>query len=142
MIKTFRGLLADGGQDTIRLSTNNGLTGYRIRKFQIMSQSPGGNTLEAVMKIFKYFQDTIDGVVDFSNGTLLGAATLKEHDNQTAPISIDVIFENEVFNQDIFVTYFDVSGGVECNYYIELEQVSLDVGEAAVATLKDMRGTN
>ena len=28
------------------------------------------------------------------------------------------------------------------NYYIELEQVKLDLSEATVATLKDMRGTN
>ena len=35
-IISFRGLMADGGIDTIPLQTNNGLTGYRITKFQIM----------------------------------------------------------------------------------------------------------
>ena len=35
MIKSFRGQLADEEQDTIRLSTKNGLTGYKINKFQI-----------------------------------------------------------------------------------------------------------
>ena len=40
-IKTFRGLLADGGQDTIVLHTNDGSTGYRIVKFQLMPDAPG-----------------------------------------------------------------------------------------------------
>ena len=30
--------------------------------------------------------------------------------------------------------------GKTMNYYIELEQVKLDLNEATVATLKDMRG--
>jgi hypothetical protein len=31
-------------------------------------------------------------------------------------------------------------GGVACNYYLELEEIKLSEHEAAVATLKDMRG--
>jgi len=33
VVKTFRGLLADGGQDRIRLSTIKGKVGYKIAKF-------------------------------------------------------------------------------------------------------------
>ena len=40
-LKSFRGQLADGGQERIRLSTNDGKTGYLVRKFQTMSVSPG-----------------------------------------------------------------------------------------------------
>ena len=35
-IKSFRGRMADGDQITIRLSTNDGKTGYMIKKFQMM----------------------------------------------------------------------------------------------------------
>ena len=38
-IKTFRGKLADDTQDTINLHTNNGLVGYRIKKFQLVPVS-------------------------------------------------------------------------------------------------------
>ena len=139
-IKTFRGLMADEAIDKVVLHTNDGSTGYRIKKFLIMSRDPGANTLEAVMKIYKVPQTgTPDGVVDFSDNTLLGVATLKEHDNQTAPISIGVIFDNEIVNQDIYIAYKDVSNGIACNYYIELEQVKLNLNQNTVATLKDIR---
>ena len=36
MIKSFRGLMDDGTQNTIRLSSNNGLIGYKIVNFQII----------------------------------------------------------------------------------------------------------
>ena len=51
MIKTFRGLLAHGGQDRIRLSTIKGKVGYRIKKFQLMPQDANEDT-EHVMKIY------------------------------------------------------------------------------------------
>jgi hypothetical protein len=35
VMKSFRGKLADGEQERISLSTNNGLTGYRVTKFQL-----------------------------------------------------------------------------------------------------------
>ena len=51
-----------------------------------------------------------------------------------------IIFDNQVFNQDIFITYNDLQGSdAKVNYYIELEQVKLDLGENTVATLKDIR---
>ena len=42
VVKTFRGLLADGGQDHIRLQTIKGKVGYRIVKYQLMGQKPAG----------------------------------------------------------------------------------------------------
>ena len=38
MIKSYRGLIADGAQDRIPLHTNDGKTGYKIVKFQIMGE--------------------------------------------------------------------------------------------------------
>ena len=57
------------------------------------------------------------------------------------PSSTDVVFDHVVFNQDVFINLTDNEGTGICNYYLELEQVKLDVNEATVATLKDMRGT-
>ena len=44
-----------------------------------------------------------------------------------------------IFNQDIYVTHKDVAVGQTVNYYIELEQIKLDLNENTVATLKDIR---
>jgi len=140
MIKTFRGLLTDDTQDTIVLHTNDGSTGYRIVKLQIFSYAPGVKQSENVVKVYKVSQTAIDGVVDFSDNTLLAAAYLETSDSPTTTDNPqNTIFDNEVFNQDIYVTQSDVNGGDPCNYYLELEQVNLDLSESTVATLKDIR---
>jgi len=74
MIKTFRGLIVDGGQDTIVLHTNDGSTGYRIVKFEVMPNTPGGADYESVTQIWKVEQSTVTATVDFSDQTLLGVA--------------------------------------------------------------------
>ena len=140
-IKSFRGLIADGGQDTIVLHTNDGSTGYRIVKFQLMPNNPGVGGPESVVKIYKVEQSAVDGVVDFSDNTLLGAAFQKtQEDSANTEAGIVTVFDNEIFNQDIYVTCFDVKAeAVPMNYYIELEQIKLDLNENTVATLKDIR---
>ena len=140
-IKTFRGLIADGAQDTIVLHTNTGATGYRIVKFEVITKDPyAGATAEHVIKLYKTPQSTIDGVVDFSDQTLLGVGIINNHTTgyQYPPNPV-IIFDQEIFNQDIYVTHKDMDTGVACNYYIELEQVKLDLNENTVATLKDIR---
>ena len=144
MIKSYRGLLASSSspslsQDTIPLHTTDGKTGYRIVKFEVMSNYPGTSSHVGIMKIYKVSQTTIDGIVDFSDNTLLAAsfatalvATFTYHDV--------IIFDSEIFNQDIYVTSFDASGNdVPFNYYIELEQIKLTENEALVAIVKDLR---
>jgi len=103
MIKTFRGLLADGAQDTIVLHTNDGSIGYRIVKFQIIGNEPGAKSQESVVKIYKTSQSTIDGVVDFADNTLLGVAYWAIHpDPQYGESNVGpIIFDQEIFNQDI-----------------------------------------
>ena len=143
MIKTFRGLLADGDIETIRLSTNKGLIGYKILKFELFPQVPGEANAESVVKVFTIEPDSAESTVNFDDPTILGVASMG---NSTAgnvyPPTLTVVFDNVVFNQDIYVTHKETSGSESVNYYIELEQINLDVGEAAVATLKDMRGSN
>jgi len=144
VVKTYRGLLADGGQDRIRLSTIKGKVGYRITKFQLFPSTPGQNTVENTILIWKSNQATVSTsavTVDFTDSDLLAAGTFHEShaDNLISPAV--VIFDNEIFNQDIYLTHTDTGGAVACNYYFELEVIPLDDGGAAYTTLKDMRGT-
>ncbi len=144
MIKSFRGQLADGGQDRIRLSTNDGLTGYKILKFQIMPQSPGDVQQESVVMLHRNKTTTVptgSTDVNFEDPLLMGAAigyfgAVASNNSQTQT----VIFDSELVNQDIYITHTDNGSNSKINYYIEMEQVKLDLSEATVATLKDMRG--
>jgi len=141
VVKTYRGLLTDGAQDKIPLSTKDGSVGYRIVKFQIMPNEPGIDTLEAIVKIFSKEQSTIDGKVNFTDSDLLGAAYYQDS-NAIDADSSTIIFDNETFNQNIFVTYKEKSTTAEpCNYYIELEQMKLDHTQNMSATLKAIRGS-
>ena len=143
-IKSFRGLLVDGGQDQISLHTNDGSTGYRIVKFELMANRPMQVDSEHIVQIFSVKQSNIPTgttvFVDFNEQTLLAAANLSnETTGQQFPINMVTIFDNMTFNQDIYVTHTDVLGAGACNYYIELEQIKLDLNENTVATLKDIR---
>ena len=138
-IKTFRGLIADGTQDIIVLHTNDGSMGYRIVKFEMMANKPGTETIESVIKIYKIEQSVIDNTVDFSDNTLLGAGYYSDSANENYGWKGTVSFDNEVFNQDIYVTHHETANSYGMNYYIELEQIKLDLSENTVATLKDIR---
>jgi len=143
MIKTFRGLLADGGQNRIRLSTIKGKVGYRIIKFALFPNRPGGTShVESVGQIFKTQQTTVataNSIVDFSDSDLLAAAYLTDDvNNASGPLQI-VIFDQEIFNQDIYITHTDEAGTAACNYYFELEVIPLDDKGAEYTTVKDLR---
>jgi len=143
MIKSFRGLLGHGLQQTINLHTNDGKTGYRIVKFQVIDKLPGNEPLavdvEIIMKIYKVSQGTIDGEVNFSDNTLLGVVYYQGGTLTTETNASTIIFDKEIFNQDIFVTCHEGGGSLEGNYFIELEQVPLDLNESTVATLQSIR---
>jgi len=139
MIKTFRGLLSHGAQDTILLHTNDGSMGYRIVKFQVIANVPGTTSHETVTKIYKVSQTGVDGIIDFNDNTLVGAAFATALVSGFTYENV-ILFDSEIFNQDIYVTNDDVSGNTtKMNYYIELEQIKLDLNENTVATLKDIR---
>ena len=141
VVKTLRGLLADGGQDQLRLGTNKGKVGYRITKFDIFPNRPGGVDVEGTVKIYKAKQTTINALVDFTDGALLGAAYYTQYTavNTTAN-TIVRFFDWEIFNQDIYVTSKEIAGQAEpMNYYIELEVIPLTDHAAEYATLKDIR---
>jgi len=140
-IKTFRGLMADNTQDVIVLHTNDGSTGYRILKFEILPFTPGDVNQDSTVQIWTKLQTTIVQTINFSEPTLLAAA-MYGSDNATHSNndSRAVIFDREIFNQDIYVTHQDqASASNSINYYIELEQFTLDINANTVATLKDIR---
>ena len=137
VVKSYRGILADGGQDRIRLQTIKGKVGYRISKFQVMGITEN-NTYEATAKIYKTSQSSIDTVVNFSDSDLLAAILYGDTGSSSIFASQTVIFDNEIFNQDIFITYKSTSAS-DLNYYIELEVIPLDDAGAEYTTLKDMR---
>jgi hypothetical protein len=138
MIKTYRGMLASGGQDHIRLKTNRGDIGYRIVKFQTISYDPSSVDAEMVHKIYKLKQSSIDEKIDFTDGDLLGISYGAEGGNNNPPLNI--IFDQEIFNQDIYITYFDDTGSaIPGNYYLELEQVTLNENQSTMATLQSLR---
>ena len=142
VVKTFRGQLADGGQDRIRLRTNDGKTGYKIVKFKGFTGADTFSTsVESVMAIWKTEQTTVTGTLSFSDSSLL--AMFSYNDGSAAgggEAPSKVIFDNEIFNQDIFITNkCDGSNTQPMNYYIELEVIPLASDEATVATLKNIR---
>ena len=148
-IKTFRGLVADEGQDTIVLHTNDGSTGYRIVKMDIMTNIPhvAATDTEHIVMVWKVKRSTADLTStvttqpDFSNNELLAVGiALNDVTGSGHGLFDDVIFDNEIFNQDIYVTHRDEGGStVACNYYLELEQINLDLNQNTVTTLKDIR---
>ncbi len=139
MIKSFRGKLADDTVRRIRLSTHNGLIGYKINKFQVMPTDDAA--IEASVQVYSIEPGTVTNLITFEDPTLLGAIYFSMSNNSGPyPEDQTVVFDNTIINQDIYVTLKCHSDSAELNYYIELEQVKLDLNEATVATLKDMRG--
>ena len=145
VVKTFRGLLADGGQDRIRLSTIKGKVGYEIRKFQIMGNVTVSTTatVDHVVKIYSNEESTVPtsgATIDLTESGILavGLLTLGSTYGEYSQI---IIFDNATINQDIYITHTDNDGTDSCNYYIELEVIPLDDAGAEYTTLKDMRST-
>jgi len=139
MIKTFRGLLADGGQDRIRLSTIKGKVGYKIIKFELFPTEPGITKGEQLVKIYSELQTAVTGTVNFTDSSLLAAGYLGTNDAAYYGNDYFTIFDNMVFNQDIYITHKDAATGVSVNYYVELEVIPLDDKGAEYMTIKDLR---
>jgi len=139
-IKTFRGLIADGAVDTVSLHTNDGSTGYRIVKLEAMGVRPAATDQESILKIYTVDQGTtVTDTVDFSDQTLI-AVCFYDNSNATGVNAVQtIVIDNVIINQDIYITHSEGAGASGVNYYIELEQIKLDLNENTVATLKDIR---
>ncbi len=135
-IKTFRGKLATGTQAQIHLAGGDADTGYKIVKLQLFHTDPGIGGAEHTIKVYAVKQTAIDAAVDFNDETLLGVGYLEDHQANEYPVSTITVFDQTVFNQDIFVTCIDTKGSDGCNYYIELEEVKMSKNEQAVVNFK------
>jgi len=134
-VHSFRGSLADTGQDEINLERQNVNLAYRVVKFQLMALAPGTVTGEITSKIYKESQTLVTGTVDFSDPDLLGAATIKFQTSVANPETpTAVIFDNELFSRNIYVTTFDTDASNGINYYLEIEEVP--VGAATLMQIK------
>lgn len=129
-----------GEQDRINLKTINGKTGYKITKFQLISSNPGTDN-EFVAKITKTDQTgSINDDIDFTDGDLLAIVYLKEGAGVNQGVNDVIIFDTKKFNQNIFINITDASGGTTpCNYYIELEAMSISDLEATMLTLQNIK---
>ena len=139
-MKTFRGLIEPSVVDQVPLSTRSGSIGYKIKKLQIIGHNPQTEGYESVLNIYSVPQTTasVDGVIDFSDNTLLAAAFLTGDHQPSQMFQQVIVVDNVKFNQDIYITHSNTQGHA-LNYYMELEQVKLNVDENTVATLKDIR---
>ena len=155
MIKTFKGLISHDSVKQIRLKTNNGLIGYKVKKlvlFPAGAQNSGGFNYTYKACVGVYSADPSDPItpassnnyrmMNFDSPTLLAAAFYSQASGaDTNPEDSIVVLDDKKINRDIYVTYFNVGANdVPINYYIEIERMKLDMNEATVATLKDMRG--
>jgi hypothetical protein len=141
-IVTYKGQLAMGTQEKIHLSTNDGLTGYRIKQFQLMPSAPGvGSAVTFLGKIYITDQtSSITDTVDLSESDLLAVNYYQDRPEPQYPFSSQIIQDKETFNQDIFIYIVDPDGGtVPCNYYIELEKFKIDLNTSTYHTLKNIR---
>ena len=144
-VMSFRGLLDDGSFEKINLHTPDGSTGYRIVKFQAIPEQPGLAVGEHIVKIYKTENNpdvsTPTDAVNFGDNTLLGVVAVSTHSGNLLFNEV-IIFDQEIFNQDIFITHVDRGGSAACNFFIELEPMKLDLNENTVTTLRDIRNTN
>ena len=139
-IRSLRGLMTDGDIDTNPLHTNDGSMGYKIVKFRIMGFEPGGDNYESIVKVYTILQTTATASIDFSDNTMAAAGFFTGDTTQQTMKEDSIVFDNQIFNQDIYITYNDLQGNdAKINYYIELELVKLDLNENTMATLKDIR---
>ena len=139
MKKSFRGRLGDGDMDRIRLSTNDGLTGYRVHKFQLLPID-SNETVEMAIKVLMKQPSSVTEDIDFRDPLLLAAGIVHANADRDWSYPDAVVFDNIIFNQDLWITAKAGSSARDINYHLELERVKLDINEATVATLKDMRG--
>ena len=138
-IKTFRGLIEDGGIKSIPLHTIDGSMGYKIVKLELFHVEAGQQNQDSIVKIYKIPQTTADNNVNFEDNTLLAAAYYQDGTDVNQSGSMVVVFDKEIFNQDVYLTHEDTASDQGVNYYIELEVHKLDMLENTTATLKNIR---
>ena len=124
-VLSFRGLLADQAQDEIALERQNANVAYRIRKFEVMSQSPKDADLVGIVKVWREKQSSphTATTINFGDPNLLAVALWREGNLLTEANTFHTIFDDILFSRNIYVTSVDSDGSGGMNYYLELEEV-------------------
>ena len=133
-IISYKNRLADTAVEKINLSTNDGLTGYSIHKLELMPID-ADEDVESVLQIFATDPGTASNDINFADSTLLAAGVIRAGTGVSQPLTVTTVFENEKFNQNIFVTLKGNSYTRDVNYYLELKESKLSLDEQTVATL-------
>ena len=137
---TYKGTLAIGLEDRIKLSTIKGKIGYRITKFQIIGTTPGAVDQEIVCKIKSDNDTNIGATVEFTDDELLAVSYMSEGASVAYPFYSTIIIDRQSFNQDIFVSAASANSSTQpVNYYIELETMELSDLQATMLTLRNLR---
>ena len=137
MIKTFKGSLAGGDQERIRLGTTQGKVGYKIVDFRTMLADPMDASGKSVVKAYVREQSSVVNSIDFTESDLLAVSVLSHSTTSGAGTFNLIVFDNNVVNQDIYITASANPGPV--NYYLELETITLTEQGAEYTTIKDLR---
>jgi len=128
---SFRGLLADGKQDKIRIEGATGEIAWRITKFEIIPELPGASYSESVVQIWREEQTSASSTIDFNNDELLAAAFVAaDTAGHTFYGPTTIIFDNALFSRNIWVTNQELQSS-NTNYYIELEKVKVSAAGMA-----------
>jgi len=132
-----------GTEEKLHLSTNDGLTGYRIKKFKVISTIPHNIDVAIVAKIRLTSDSNIGPTVNFEDTDLIAVNAYEDRSSGNLPTHETIIFDLETFNQDIFISMSDADGNTTPgNYYLELEQFKLDLNTSTYHTLKNIRSTS
>ena len=136
-IKSFRGILGDNEQQRIHLAGGDSDTGYKIHKLQGITKEPFQTDGEHVIKVYKVKQSSVTDTVDLSDETLLGVVTFNDAATSSSNYTPQtIIVDNEVVNQDIYITHIDARSTQVGNFYLELEEVKMTNGEQAVVNFR------
>lgn len=126
-IKSWSGLLSDGGQDRIRLESRDMRHAWRIVKFSIMPAT-FTNDQRSFLQIWREKQDspaTAEPTIDLGNYDQLGIAYSVFALATNTAFQYSDFKELELFNNDIFITHTEDLATGSCNYILTLEEVKI-----------------
>jgi len=142
-VHSFRGLLADGGQDEINLERSNVNLAYRIVKLALFPKTVGssetGTEYESLVQVWREASPTTPSECDFNiTDTLAAASYISEVSGSPAYVigtDTTVVFDNVLFSRNIYVTHNNNHADAGAiNYYLEIEEVP--VGAATLMQIK------
>jgi len=141
-VHSFKGLLVDGGQDELSIEGSVGAIAWRITKLQLFPARFGIEDQKSTVSVWREEQASVSNTLNFTNNKLLGAACMSTDNSENNPLNTNVVFDNAIFVRNIWVTHLDAhADNTDCNYYIELEEVTVSATGKAQLALAAARRT-